>query len=199
MSLTEALGVLGVVPGTPLADVRLVYRSLVRRSHPDLRHEPDATARTARITAAFATVRAATLATGGELVPAPAPTPPSASARTAAEGRPPTGAPGPTEATEADTVDGDTIAITVPPSEAFALLLDAAARVGSVGYVDRQLGLLEVLVRFEGGPTCSVLCTLQGRAFVTEVFCTMDSIEAAPAPPLRPVVEALVDALRSPG
>ena len=59
-----------------------------------------------------------------------------------------------------------------------------------------QLGILELIVRFEGGPSCSVLITLQGRAFGTDAFCTMDSIEAAPTPPLRPVVEALVEELR---
>ena len=96
---------------------------------------------------------------------------------------------------EADGVDGDTIAIAAPAPEAFALLLDAASTVGSVGYVDRQLGILEILVRFEGGPTCSVLITLQGRAFGTDAFCTMDSIESVPTPPLRPVVDALVIAL----
>ena len=196
MSLAEALEVLGVAPGTPLTAVRATYRSLVRTSHPDLRRERDATARTARITTAFATVRRATLDAGGDLVPAPSSpsAPPPASTRADPRRAPA----GPVETTEADAVDSDTIAVTAPPSETFALLLDAAARIGSVGYVDRQLGLLEILVRFEGGPTCSVLCTLQGRAFVTEVGCTMDSIEAGPTPPLRPVVEALVEALRSP-
>jgi hypothetical protein len=64
-----------------------------------------------------------------------------------------------------------------------------------VAYFDRHLGLLETVVRFEGGPTCSVLITLQGRAFGTEAFITMESIEAAPTPPIGPVVDALVDEL----
>ena len=53
-------------------------------------------------------------------------------------------------------------------------------------------------MRFEGGPSCSVLITLQGRAFGTDAFCTMESIEAAPTPAIRPVVEALVEELRRP-
>ena len=57
--------------------------------------------------------------------------------------------------------------------------------------------IIETIVRFEGGPSCSVLTTLQGRAHGTEVFCTMESIEAGATPPIRPVVEALVDAIRS--
>ena len=91
------------------------------------------------------------------------------------------------------------VAITAPPAEAYALLMEAASRIGSVGYVDRHLGILEVVVRFEGGPTCSVLCTLRGRPFHTEVGCAMESIEAAPTPPIGPVVEALVEELRHPG
>ena len=135
-------------------------------------------------------VRTAVVETGGTAVPEPpAPPPPASPADTPRRGR--------LDRVEAET-DGDTIAIAAPPPEAYALLLEAAARIGGIGYVDRQLGILEVIVRFEGGPSCSVLLTLQGRAFVTEAFCTMESIEAAPTPPLRPVVEALVEELRRP-
>ena len=88
--------------------------------------------------------------------------------------------------------------IAAPPTEAYTLLLEAGARLGGIGYVDRQLGILEIIVRFEGGPSCSVLINLQGRAFGTDAFCTMESIEAAPTPPIRPVVEALVEELRRP-
>ena len=191
MDLAEALEVLHLRPGTPMQEVREAYRAQVRLAHPDVvgpdGDEDDATAHTARITGAFAVVRRAVLESGTDAVPEPPPPAPP----------PPAPAPRPWEvdAVEADT-DGDTIAIVAPPTEAFALLLEAAARLGGIGYVDRQLGILEVIVRFEGGPSCSVLITLQGRAFGTDAFCTMDSIEAAPTPPLRPVVEALVEELR---
>jgi hypothetical protein len=200
--LRDALELLGVAPGATLRDVRACYLRLLRENHPDVVGDTaGATERTAALTAAFATVRAAVLAAGGGVVPQPAPEPP-----------PPPGSRGTAagaasvaawrlwrfEPVEADVVDHDTIAIGAPPAEAYALLLDAASEIGSIGYVDRRLGILEVMVRFEGGPTCSVLITLQGRAFSTEAFCTMESIEAAPTPPLRPVVEALVDALRRP-
>ena len=82
-----------------------------------------------------------------------------------------------------------------PADEAFAALFEAAGRVGHVAYFDRNLGLLETVVRFEGGPTCSVLITLQGRAYGTEAFCTMESIEAAPTPPIAAVIDALVEEL----
>jgi hypothetical protein len=196
VDLAEALEVLHLRPGTPMQEVREAYRAQVRLAHPDLvgpdGDGPDATARTARITGAFAVVRRAVLEAGTDAVPEPPP--------------PPAPAPQPARAPrpwEVDTVeadaDGDTISIAAPPSEAFGLLLEAGARLGGIGYVDRQLGILEVIVRFEGGPSCSVLVTLQGRAFGTDAFCTMDSIEAAPTPPLRPVVEALVEELRRPG
>ena len=81
-------------------------------------------------------------------------------------------------------VDGDSILFDVPADEAFAALFEAAGRVGHVAYFDRHLGILETVVRFEGGPSCSVLITLQGRAYGTEAFCTMESIEAAPTPPI---------------
>ncbi|MCU0310476.1 MAG: hypothetical protein MUE36_06000 [Acidimicrobiales bacterium] len=194
MTLTEALTVLGVAPGTPMAEVRTAYRALVRSNHPDVVDRPLATERTARVTTAFATVRSAVLAGGAGVVPEVTPT--------ATDLPEPPARPAPrwsSDQVAADAVDGDTIAIEAPAAEAFALLLDAAATVGSVGYVDRHLGILEVLVRFEGGPTCSVLITLQGRAFGTDAFCTIDSIEATPAPPIRPVVEALVGALTAPG
>ncbi len=194
MDLAEALEVLQLRPGTPMPEVRLAYRSLVRAAHPDLAapgaDRSAATARTARITTAFAVVRRAVLDAGTDTVPEPPP--PPAAARAPEEPRRPR--PWEVDAVEADS-DGDTIAIAAPPGEAYQLLLEAGARIGGIGYVDRRLGILELIVRFEGGPSCSVLITLQGRAFGTDAFCTMDSIEAAPTPALRPVVEALVEEL----
>jgi hypothetical protein len=201
VDLAEALALLGLSPGTPMQQVREAYRDKVRASHPDLvgpdGDRNEATARTARITSAFAVVRRAVIDAGTDSVPEPPPPPPPSQTpdRTPAAGTGPR--PWEVDRIEAET-DGDTIAIAAPPSEAFALLLEAGARVGGIGYVDRQLGILEVIVRFEGGPSCSVLITLQGRAFGTDAFCTMDSIEAAPTPPIRPVVEALVEELTRP-
>jgi hypothetical protein len=195
VDLAEALAILGLEPGRSMDEVRDSYRSLVRRSHPDLlgpgEDRSAATAATARITGAFAVVRRAVLDAGGDVVPEPparaGPPPPAAS---------PT-PPWSVDLVEAD-ADGDTISIAAPASEAYALLLDAAAGIGGIGYVDRRLGILEVIVRFEGGPSCSVLITLQGRAFGTDAFCTMESIEAAPTPPIQPVIDALLEALTQP-
>ncbi len=192
MSLTEAIRVLGVEPGLAFDAVRAVYRDRLRVTHPDVSTGTDADGRTALLTTAFATISAAVRASGRDVVPSPpAPTSPGPQPDPASR-------PWLDDLVEAADVDGDTIAIGAPATEAFALLLEAASEVGSIGYVDRHLGMLEVMVRFEGGPTCSVLITLQGRTFGTDAFCTMDSIEAAPTPPLRPVVEALVAAISRP-
>lgn len=197
MSLSEALAVLGVEPGMRMDAVRVSYRRQVRRVHPDLVDlvdRADAGRRTAAVTDAFAVVRDAVRASGGEVVPAPSPVDCTGDTTSDEAHR----APWTVDTVEAEAVDSDTISIAAPAPEAFSLLLDAAASIGAVGYVDRHLGILEIMVRFEGGPTCSLLVTLQGRSHATEAFCTMDSIEATATPPLRPVVEALVDALRLP-
>jgi hypothetical protein len=168
MKVDEARRTLGVGDGASSDEVRDAYRRLVRERHPDRDRSRDATEVTARLTEAYAVLR-----------------------RAMAQG-PPTAAP--LEVKE----EGDSLWLDVPADEAFAALFEAAGRVGHVAYFDRHLGLLETVVRFEGGPTCSVLVTLQGRAFGTEAFVTMESIEAAPTPPIAPVIDALVTELSDP-
>ncbi|MGN6693801.1 MAG: hypothetical protein ACTHN0_06450, partial [Aquihabitans sp.] len=92
-------------------------------------------------------------------------------------------------------VDEDTLALGAPPDESFRWLLDAAHDVGEITYVDRSMPIMEVLCRFEGEPATSLLLTLQGRGERTEVFCTVESIEARPAPPTSAVVDLLELAL----
>jgi hypothetical protein len=182
--LEEAMGVLGVQPGATTLEVRAAYRRLVRDHHPDHDSTTDATRRTAELTEAYALVQRRLAASPDGRIEAPT---------VPAEPRPaPT-----TAASAVKEVDGDSILLDVPADEAFAALFEAAGRVGHVAYFDRQLGILETVVRFEGGPSCSVLITLQGRAHGTEAFCTMESIEAAPTPPIGPVVDALVEELGS--
>ena len=200
MDTCEALTVLGISPGATADDVRAAYLRLIRDRHPDRAgSDPDATYQTARLTQAYAMVRTLLADSDGGTVPAPSPPAPAPGTATSSATRR-TAWPfdAHAEPVGADLVDGDTIAIDAPADEAFALLFEAAGRVGHVAYFDRQLGILETIVRFEGGPTCSVLITLQGRALATEAFCTMESIEAAPTPPIRSVVEALVHELVDP-
>jgi DnaJ domain len=177
--LEEAMGVLGVGPGATSVEVRAAYLRLVRDHHPDIDSTTDATRRTAELTEAYALVQRRLAASPDGRIESP-PEPPAASSPAAAQIK---------------EIDGDSILLDVPADEAFAALFEAAGRVGHVAYFDRQLGILETVVRFEGGPSCSVLITLQGRAHGTEAFCTMESIEAAPTPPIGPVVDALVEEL----
>jgi hypothetical protein len=182
MTLADALALLGVGPGATADEVRSRYLSLMRMNHPDLAHplDLDATRRSADVTRAFQMVRDAMAeSTDGRLPAPPSPTAPF----------------GPCASAVAVDADGDTIHLEAPPDEAFQHLLEAAAEIGAIGHVDRHLGLLEVMVRFEGGPTCSVLVSLEGRSFGTDAFCTMDSIEAASTPSIAPVMDALVEAL----
>jgi hypothetical protein len=177
VDLDQALGILGIGRGVSGDEVRHAYLRLIRDRHPDRADAgPDATRQTARLNEAYSVVRQVLATATDDAVP----------------GRePPVDAP-PPEAPVEVRADEDSLTIAAPADEAFAVLFEAAGRVGHIAYFDRHLGILETVVRFEGGPSCSVLITLQGRAEGTEAFCTMESMEAAPTPPIAPVVEALV-------
>jgi hypothetical protein len=187
----EALAVLGLENGAAMTDVRAAYRRLVRRHHPDVAGTA-ATAQTARLTEAYALLRHIAHDSGSDTVTID----PDAATVSAPPLRPDPPRPSPYEqAMEAELAAGDTLFVRAPTAEAFAALFEAAGRIGHVAYFDRQLGILETIVRFEGGPSCSLLVTLQGRANGTEAFCTLESIEAEPAPPIQPVMDALIEAL----
>ena len=191
MTLDEAITVLGVASGDDQSTVRARYRELMRRHHPDVAHRADSGTATevnaSLITEAYSVIAAALTAADDGCVPFTAPT-----SVTAGES-----APRDLHPTIHSEHDGEILCIEAPPDEAYQRLLDAAAQLGGIGHVDRTLGLLEVTIRFEGGPSCSVLMTLHGRVHGTDVVVEMESIEAAPTPPIAPVLEALVELLRS--
>lgn len=190
MTPDEARALLGLGPDADLAEAVRQHRRLQRRHHPDVvgRDDPGATARSAEINRALAVLRDAATAP-------PSPEPPEG----AGHRRPRPADPrsrhavdhGPVELA----VDGDSLLVAAPADETWLRLLEAGSTLGGIGHVDPRLGLLELIVRFEGGPSCSVLLTLQGRSHGTEVFCEMESIEAAPTPPIGPVVDALAAAI----
>lgn len=104
----------------------------------------------------------------------------------------------PVEPPPAVDVDGDTLTIGAPPDEAFLLVLDAAHRVGDVTHIGRGDGLLEALVAFDDGRTCSLVVSLQsGAPGTTEAFCTLQALDAGPNPPVGSVVDALIEELRA--
>jgi hypothetical protein len=199
MKLDDAVSILGVKPGMTLAEVRVVYRDRLRVTHPDVRADDvgidEAGRATALLNEAFTTIRLVVEERGFVPVPLPASTQGDSANSTAPPDMSPLRNRGTGAAVSIEA--GDTLSIDAPPDEAFAMLLEASSRIGGIGYIDRSLGILEVIVRFEGGPSCSVLMNLQGRAFGTDVFCTMDSIEAAPPPEFAPVMDALLAELET--
>ena len=189
MQIDEACALLGVEPGASAHDVRVRFYEQMRVAHPDVAtldrdndHETDP----ALLTQANEVLRRAIAESTDGRVPQIAETD-RARAGIAWQ----------------DRIDvrsaGQSLWVTAPPDETFQRLLEAASTLGGIGHVDRALGLLEVIVRFEGGPTCSVLMTLQGRSHETEIFCEMESIESSATPPMDPVIEALQEALESLG
>ncbi len=195
--LSIALDRLGLADGATVQDVRDAYRRELRRHHPDVAG-PGAAAhvQTALLIEAYTVLidhaeeHGLTAFTRPTLPPSPAPGPTAGPGPAGIRIDADTG--DPFEVIDAQALDEDTIAVDAPAPETFAALYEAAGRVGDVSYVDRQLGILEVIVRFEGGPSCSVVMTLQGRATYTEIFCTMESIEHQPTPPIKTVIDALV-------
>jgi hypothetical protein len=185
MDLAAARSTLGLGPTPSWSGVRAAYRAQIAAAHPD-RAGGDAR-RAALVTEAFAALERAHR--DGRLHHAPtAPMPPPVRARWPAD---------PLEEPP-EVLDGDTVHLLVPPDEAFARVLDACHHIGDVTYIDRSCAILEALVQVHGEGTCSLVITFQGRADGTDAFCTLEAIEHVATPPVRPVVEHLVDALRSP-
>ncbi|HWJ60560.1 MAG TPA: J domain-containing protein [Acidimicrobiales bacterium] len=189
MTPAEAARILGVGASASPDEVRIAYRSQIRTHHPD-RAGASSSARAASITEAYRVLieRGPAPPDEPEVRTPPSrgsgPVPPRPATEEVAFGAPPVGR-----------VDEDTLALGAPPDESFRWLLDAAHDVGEITYVDRSMPIMEVLCRFEGEPATSLLLTLQGRGERTEVFCTVESIEARPAPPTSAVVDLLELAL----
>lgn len=175
MDPAAACRTLGLAPGASWEEVRAAYRTQIQVAHPD--RAGGTTEQAAALNAAYATlVRARRTGTFAAPAAGTPPPPPSA-------GEPP------------EVLDGDTVRLAAPPDEAFALLLEAAHRIGDVTYVDRSCAIFEALVALEGEGACSLVVSLHGRAHGTDAFCTLEAIERVASPPVRPVVEALVAAL----
>jgi len=183
MDVAEARTVLGVAAGEGWAEVRTASRRAIRAAHPDV-HGRAATATAVRLNEAYAVLRRARQA-GTLDAPPPPPAPPPAPAPASP---PPVGV----------AVAGhDTLLLAAPPDEAFALLLEAAHRVGNVSYVDRSCAIFEAVVR-QDDETCSLVVTLQGRAHGTEAFLTLEAMERAASLPTDRILARVVDALVAP-
>lgn len=181
MDVASARQALGLGAAPTWEEVRAAYRARIQIAHPD--RSGGSAAIAVELNAAYATLLRARR--DGRLdQPAPPASPPPTRPEPDEPWEPP------------EVLDGDTVRLAVPPDEAFVRLLDAAHRIGDVTYVDRACAIFETLVSVAGEGACSLVVTLQGRAEGTDAFCTLEAIEHVARPPVRPVVEALVAALR---
>lgn len=163
--------------------VRHAYLAAVRREHPDVNAAPGAGSRTAALTEAYTVVRAAIevgFAASHSTEPPPAPSPPQ-----------------PVAIVELRQIADDTIEVDAPIDHTYGLLVQAAHRAGDVTFLDRSAALLQILVQFVDEPPCQVVFDLQGRAAkgTTEIFCTIESLEDRPPPPIDAVTRFVTDQL----
>lgn len=202
MSATDARRILGVEPGSDLDELRVSYRKLLLRTHPDLSGEGDATERTIELTRAY------TLLVDEQAAAEVADTPPAPRATGAeSKGGPAADQAAPQRRSEQrreqrepiviELVDSDTIGVGAPADETLFLLLDAANRLGEITYLDPSAGLIELIVEFVEAPTSSVVLSMQGRATgTTEVFCTVEPLSGGEAPPSDAVTRLILGTLR---
>lgn len=182
---------LGIDRGTDVATARAHYLALMRVHHPDLAG-PAGAADAQRVTQAWALVEAAIedghLGVGDPGATAPAGGPAAAWRDEASWTRLDPGT--------VHLVDAGTIGLHASREDAMLALLDVAHEMGEVSFVDVDLGLMEVIVQFVGQPTCSLVVSLQGRADRVDAFCTIDSYDATPPPPIDQVTRLLASRLQ---
>lgn len=191
LTSNQAARILGLGPSATWDEVRRAYRDQMRIHHPD-RGGDGATPRAARINEAYRTLRLVHRSRGTRTA-GPAPTRPPMAPPPATPWRP---SRADDQAPPVTRVDRDTLLVSAPPDEAFRWLVEAATDLGEITYLDRSGPILEVLCRFEGEPATSLVLTTQGRGAATEVFCTVESIEARPAPPVSAVIDVFELAFR---
>lgn len=179
--------------------VRTAYLTAIRTAHPDRNRGLDATERTAELTVAYRIV-VESIAAG--TMPAPGEGPPTVDdpvARAAPSSEASRVSPRPTCADGATVrvIADDTIEVEAPLDMVFSWLLLASHEIGDVTFLDRSAPLLQIVVQFVDEPVCQMIFDLQGRAArgTTEVFCTIDSIEDRPPPPISAVTALVADQL----
>jgi hypothetical protein len=176
MERSEAARVLGVEVDAAPDAVRTAFRAHVRQQHPDRSGRPGSVAVSRLVEA-----RRALLSPVAVGAPAPPPVP---------ERRPAV----PLDAR----VEGDTLLVHADPDTVMARLLEAGHALGEITYLDRGVGLVEILIQVQedddlAPAACSLVTSLQGRIDGVEVFCTVERLDGHPAPPIAPIVTALAE------
>ena len=184
VDLAQAWRHLGIEPTDDPDAIRAAYLRRLRVVHPDtVPATESASANDATIALVDAyrlAVRHADAPAGSEAGTAPAAAPAPA--------------PPPRPDVPIGMLEDDTIGVALPPDATYALVVEAAHQLGEVTHIEPSSGLLQVILEFVEAPPCSLLVSLQGRATgVTEVFCTVESLEAEPAPPIEAVARLLLE------
>lgn len=203
MEVADALAALQLRPGATWSEVRASYRTLLRANHPDLIDEPGAADRTAHLTAAYAVLQKAT---GNGRRSLPPPTAPRHVRATQPGRGSPTGAPA-SAAGRAGRVGGtgsepggstgatDAVVGRRAPEEVFQRLRAAAGAVGYLSGTDPESLTLQILVEAPGAAPAQLLAEVSPRGDDTAIAFTLESLTAAPGPPIEAVVKRLLAAL----
>jgi len=149
MDRTAACALLGVSVDTPWSDVRAAYRRLLHEHHPDHASVDERTdhatrttrtTRTAQLTVAYQVLREMQR----EMQRAPADESATSSTFSADPMPPPDD-------------DSRRLLLDATPEEAYFALVEASHAIGFVSYVDRQSGVLEVIVTPTPGEVTSIV------------------------------------------
>lgn len=174
VDVEEARRILGVDPGAEPSLLREAHRREIRRAHPDAGGSATAAA---GVNEAWAVLRSL----GG--------------AEATAAG---TSSSPPPSVSQPLPVDADVDAyylVSAEPGELLARLAEAGHEVGEVVFVDPHVGLLEIVVG--NPPAVGQLAVTVGvtSSAGTEVSFTLEALGVTPAPPIGPVVDALMAAV----
>ncbi len=187
MELSEARGILGTTVDDSRRRIRAAYLRHLRDAHPDRNVDAGAHDVTVRLGDAYRIALA-----GIGVDDTAAPELPQGQVQERVPRRPAE----PQAVVPVAVLADDTVGVGAPPDEVWALVIEAAHRLGEIAFIDPGAGLLQVVVEFLEDPVCQLVMSLQGRATgVTEVFCTIESLETGEAPPIAAVTRLLVDTL----
>lgn len=177
MEIDEARRILGVDGTADESTLRAAHRRHIRLAHPDA---GGSAAAAARVNDAWALLR--------DLHDPHEPHEP----RVPAEARP---TPAPVPSAAPPDVDGY-YRVDVEPGELLARLAEAGHDVGEVVFVDPHVGLIEIVVGV--APAVGQLAVAVGATSGagTEVAFTLEPLGVTPAPPIGPIVDALMAAVR---
>lgn len=172
-AIAAALATLDLDAAASWDEIRRAYRDRIRATHPDLGSSPDADRRAATINGAYSVLREAT--DDGRIAlrqPSPQDRAPAAPVRSPVVLR---------------TTGGDV----------YIQLLEAAHELGDVCYMDPEAGLIQVLLSEDGCSGAHLMIEVDQEAEPARAAFTLESADAADAPPITDVVDRLGTLLRA--